>query len=131
MDEGKSIYGKANLAQVMAEIPPDPDTAARHRAEILIKTDTIRVVLITILEGGELNDHSAPGPITIHTLEGSIDVDVEGQRHTISAGELISLAPGVRHAVTGREAGAFLLTIGVMTRVPDPGGHHDDIEANF
>jgi quercetin dioxygenase-like cupin family protein len=130
MDEGKSIYGKVNLAQVVAEIPPDPDTAARHRAEILIKTDTIRVVLITILEGGQLNDHSAPGPITIHALTGSIDVDVEGERHTISAGEMISLAPGVRHAVTGRETGAFLLTIGVMTRVPDPGGHHHQADAN-
>ena len=126
MDEGQKIYGRANLAQVMAEIPPDPDSAARHRAEILVKTDTIRVVLVTMIEGGELNEHTAPGPITIHTLEGTMEVDLEGEAYTLAAGELISLAPGVRHAVRCSEPGAFLLTIGVMTRVPDPGGHHDD-----
>ena len=67
-----------------------------------------------------------PGGRPTDTLEGAMDVDVEGEAHTLGAGELISLAPGVRHAVRCSEPGAFLLTIGVMTRVPDPGGHHDD-----
>lgn len=128
MDEGATIYGQANIAEVLATIPPDPDSEARHRAQILIKTDTIRVVLVSILEGGELQEHTAPGPITIHALEGAIDVSVEGAAHTLNAGELISLAPGVRHAVRGLRDGAFLLTIGVMTRVPDPGGHHVESE---
>lgn len=125
MDEGQAIYGKVNLAQVTEEIPPDPDTAARHRAETLIKTDTIRVVLVTMLEGGELQEHTAPGPITIHTLKGAMDVEVDGERHTLVENELISLAPGVKHAVRCSREGSFLLTIGVMTRVPDPGGHRD------
>ena len=123
MDEGKKIYGKANLANELSAIPPVPDSEARHRAHTLVKTDTIRVVVVSILEGGQLLDHSAPGPITIHALEGAIDVDVDGESHVLNAGELISLAPGVRHAVTGVKDGSFLLTIGVMTRVPDPGGH--------
>ena len=126
MDEGKKIYGKVNLGEVIASLPPDPDSAARHRAEILIKTDTIRVVLITMLEGGEMHEHTAPGPITIHALEGTIEVSVEGEPHSLSSGELISLAPGVKHAVRGVTDGSFLITIGVFTRVPDPGGHHDD-----
>jgi quercetin dioxygenase-like cupin family protein len=128
MDESNKVYGSANLADAIAAIPPDPGTAARHRAETLIKTDTIRVVLVTMLEGGELQEHKAPGPITIHTLEGTIDVEVEGASHALNAGELIALAPGVRHAVRCLKEGAFLLTIGVMTRVPDQGGHH--VEAN-
>lgn len=126
MDEGKKIYGKVNINEVAASLPPDPDSAARHRAEILIKTDTIRVVVVTMLEGGELQEHTAPGPITIHALDGSIEVTVEGEPHALSAGELISLAPGVKHAVRGVTKGSFLLTIGVFTRVPDPGGHHNE-----
>ncbi len=124
MDEGQKVYGTARLAEAIAAIPPDPGTVARHRAETLIKTDTIRVVLVTMLEGGELQEHAAPGPITIHALEGAIDVDVDGTAHSLNAGELIALAPGVRHAVRCLKEGAFLLTIGVMTRVPDKGGHH-------
>jgi quercetin dioxygenase-like cupin family protein len=130
MGEVQKIYGKANLAEVMASLPPDPASEARHRANILIKTNTIRVVLVTMIEGGELQEHTAPGPITIHALEGAIDVQVEGESNTLNAGELISLAPGVRHAVRCLKPGAFLLTIGVMTRVPDPGGHQHDIEAH-
>ena len=126
MDEGKKIYGKVNIGEVIASLPPDPNSAARHRAEILIKTDTIRLVVVTMLEGGELQEHTAPGPITIHALEGTIQVSVEGDPHALAAGELISLAPGVKHAVRGVTEGSFLLTIGVMTRVPDPGGHHDE-----
>jgi quercetin dioxygenase-like cupin family protein len=54
-----------------------------------------------------------------------MDVDVEGESHVLNAGELISLAPGVQHAVRCVKDGSFLLTIGVMTRVPDPGGRHE------
>jgi quercetin dioxygenase-like cupin family protein len=124
MDEGTKIYGTANLAEKLATIPPDPESEARHRALTLIKTNTIRVVLVSMLEGAELQDHAAPGPITIHALEGAVEVGIDGDPQLLNAGELISLAPGVRHTVRGVREGSFLLTIGVMTRVPDPGGHH-------
>lgn len=127
-DEAQDIYGKVNLHEVIAAFPPDPNSEARHRANILIKTDTIRVVLVTMLEGGGLQEHSAPGPITVQVLAGSIDFSVEGKSNIMGEGELISLAPGVRHAVRGIEDGAFLLTIGVFMRKPDPGGHHADVE---
>lgn len=126
MVEGQKIYGKANINEVIASLPPDPQSEARHRANTLIKTSTIRVVVVTMLEGGVLQEHTASGPITIHILDGTMEVDVEGETHTLNVGELISLAPGVRHAVRCQRAGAFLLTIGVFLREPDPGGHHHD-----
>ncbi|HEV2128152.1 MAG TPA: cupin domain-containing protein, partial [Thermomicrobiales bacterium] len=124
MIEGQKIYGRADISEVIASIPPDPNSEARHRANTLIKTSTLRVVVVTMLEDGELQEHTAPGPITIHTIEGSMEVDVEGEAHPLDAGELISLAPGVRHAVRCTRDGAFLLTIGVFLREPDPGGRH-------
>lgn len=117
-----TVYGTFNLDQVISEFPPDPNSAARHRAEILIKTDTLRVVLVTMLGGGKMHEHTAPGPITIHVLRGAMNVSVEGQEHVLGAGELISMAPGVEHAVEGVEDGAFLLTIAHLSRVPDEGG---------
>lgn len=126
--EGKHVYGRANINEVIASLPPDPESEARHRANTIFKTSTIRVVVVTMLEGGELQEHTAPGPITIHALEGSIDVTVEGKSNVLDAGEIIALAPGVRHAVRCLRDGAFLLTIGIFLREPDKGGHHDAIE---
>jgi quercetin dioxygenase-like cupin family protein len=118
----EKIYGVFNLDEVVGEFPPDPDSQARHRAEILVKTDTLRVVLVTMLSGGKMHDHAAPGPITIHVLRGAMTIAVEGDSQTLNAGELISIAPGVEHAVEGVEDGAFLLTIAHLSRIPDEGG---------
>ena len=122
LGQNTTIYGTFTLDDVISEFPPDPNSAARHRAEILVKTDTLRVVLVTMLSGGTMHEHTAPGPITIHVLSGSVNVSVEGQGRVLGAGELIALAPGVEHAVEGVEDGAFLLTIAHLSRVPDPGG---------
>ena len=125
LDQRRTIYGTFNLDEVIAEFPPDPDSAARHRAEILVKTDTLRVVLVTILAGGRLHEHAAPGPITIHVLHGAITLTVEGEPRVLGAGEMIALAPNVEHGVEGVEDGAFLLTIAHLSRIPDEGG--DDV----
>jgi quercetin dioxygenase-like cupin family protein len=122
-NDGEKIYGIASLPGVIESFPPDPTKKARHRANILVKTDTIRVVLVTMLKDGELQEHSAPGPITIQVLQGAFDFAVADESHLMQQGDLISLAPGVRHTVRGVEDGAFLLTIGVFMRDPEPGGH--------
>lgn len=125
LGDNDKIYGTFNLNEVITEFTPDPASAALRRAEILIKTDTLRVVLITMLRGGKLQDHTAPGPITIHVLKGKMNVSVEGRSQVLAEGGLISLAPGVVHAVEGVEDGAILLTIAHMSRTPDQGGDED------
>ena len=127
LGDNDQVYGTFNLGEVMNEFAPDPESASLRRAEILVKTDTLRVVLITMLKGGRLHDHTAPGPITIHVLRGKMDVSIEGASQVLSEGELVSMAPGVMHAVEAVEDGAFLLTIAHMSRIPDPGGDADDI----
>jgi quercetin dioxygenase-like cupin family protein len=115
-------YETFNLTEIRSRFPPDPDSVARHRAEILVKSETLRVVLVTALSGGTLHDHSAPGPITIHVLEGSFRLRVDGGDQVLTADEVAALAPGVPHAVECVDDGAFLLTIAHMSRTPDPGG---------
>lgn len=119
---GMRSHETFNLREVIAKYPPDPDSAARHRAEILVKSDTLRVVLVTAISGGALKPHDAPGPITIHVIEGSFTVDVDEDRQTLSADEMMILAPGVDHGVECIEDGAFVLTIAHLSRVPDQGG---------
>ena len=84
---------------------------ARHRAaRTLIRTPQLSVVLVAVREGGELNEHTAEGPITIHVLDGCIELYADGRRHTLGAGMLMSLEGGIPHSVASAEGGLFLLT---------------------
>lgn len=122
MTDSNPQYQIVNLNDVITEFPPDPASAAKHRAEILVKSDTLRVVLVTAITGGRLNEHSAPGPITIHVLSGSFTLTIEGESKEMGPDEIAICAPGVRHAVDCTADGAFLLTIAHLSRVPDEGG---------
>ena len=103
--------GFFDLAEEIERFPPDDDASGR-RAETLVKTDHLRVVLVTLRAGAALHEHTAPGPITIQTLRGRMSATYDGQERELGPGQLLALAAGVRHAVRAIEAGAFLLTIG-------------------
>ena len=106
-----NVYGPANLQDEIERFQPDTASASGRRSEILVKNDDLRVLLVTMRAGAELAEHSAPGTITIHALSGDLTVEADGDSYDLSAGGIVSLAAGVRHAVRARTDGAFLLTI--------------------
>ncbi len=99
------------LDDEIARMDPE-ESAAGRRAETLVKSDQIRVVLVTMQAGARLNSHCAPGPITVHALSGSFDVRAGSEPARVGPGQLVTIEPRVRHDVAAVEAGAFLLTIG-------------------
>ena len=111
------LLGAFNVEEEIERFRPG-DTEAGRRAETLIKVDGLRVVLVTMRAGISLHEHVAPGPITIHALRGWFNVTFENQERELGPGDLLSLAPGVRHAVETLAEGAFLLTIGWGTSAP-------------
>jgi quercetin dioxygenase-like cupin family protein len=88
-----------------------PNVPSGRRSETLLKTPSLRVVLVTMRAGTELHEHVAPGPITVQPLQGRFTLIVEGEEHEVAPGTLVSLAGDTRHAVRAVEDGAFLLTI--------------------
>ncbi len=109
MTEG--LLGMFNVEQEIERFQPD-DTAAGRRAETLIKTDGLRIVLVTMRSGISLHEHTAPGPITIHAVHGRFEVTFAGEVRELGPGDIVAFATGVRHAVKTLADGAFLLTIG-------------------
>jgi quercetin dioxygenase-like cupin family protein len=91
----------------------DPETLQNHgrSARTLLKDGPLRVMLVVLAPGGELAEHGAEGPITLHPLEGTIRFTAAGRTHVVSAGELLSARAGVRHSVSTETGAAFLLTI--------------------
>ncbi|HUG41277.1 MAG TPA: cupin domain-containing protein [Longimicrobiales bacterium] len=77
----------------------------------LLKDGPLRLTLIVLAPGGGIPEHTAPGPITIQPLRGRVEVMVAGDTHSVAAGEVVSMGPGVPHAISTGEGAAFLLTV--------------------
>lgn len=122
MTDENRVYEIFDLDNVISEFPPDPESKAKRRAEILVKSDTLRVVLITALTGSRLNEHNAPGPITIQIVHGSFTLTIDGEDREMKQGDIAIVAPKVMHEVECLQDGAFLLTIAHLTYIPDTGG---------
>ena len=89
------------------------DTLERdgRSSRTLLKDGQLRLTLIVLASGGGIPEHTAPGPITVQPLRGRVDVLVEGTRHTVGPAEILSLGPGIPHAVESGGGAAFLLTV--------------------
>lgn len=88
-----------------------PDRASGRRSETIVKTDDLRVVLVTMRAGTTLQEHSAPGAMTMQPLGGRFVFSANGEDREIVAGDLITAESGVRHTVHALDDGAFLLTL--------------------
>jgi quercetin dioxygenase-like cupin family protein len=104
-----TFLAEVNLDDEIARFPPDG--ASGRRAETLLKTPHLRVVLITMRAGAALNEHSAPGPIVVQPLRGRFTFQAAGEERVLAPGALLSVDGGVRHTVRAIADGAFLLTI--------------------
>lgn len=80
-------------------------------ARTLAKDGPLRLTLVVLAPGGELEEHRAPGPVTIQPLEGEVRLSTMGEHQDLKVGDLLVLGPGVPHAVSSSAGGAFLLTV--------------------
>lgn len=102
-------FRQIDLDAEIARFPPDGPSG--RRSEILLKNPDLRVVLVTMRAGTELQEHSAPTTITLQPIRGRFVFSAGGDEREISAGALVTFEGGVRHVVRAVEDGAFLLTI--------------------
>jgi quercetin dioxygenase-like cupin family protein len=58
-----------------------------------------------------LHEHEAGGPITIHVLDGELELNAGGETRALRIGALIALDRRVRHAVSSSRGALFLLTL--------------------
>ncbi|HEU5331001.1 MAG TPA: hypothetical protein VFU78_23100 [Thermomicrobiales bacterium] len=84
--------------------------SGRH-ARTLVKEGMLRIVLIALRPGANLEEHQAHGPVSLHVIEGRLRVQTPEQTLELGAGELLALAADLRHDVTALADSALLLTI--------------------
>lgn len=116
---------EARLFPASVHVFPMPETARAlreealytvtgHSATTLVKGTGLRVVLQTLDVGAVLKEHTAPGPITVHVIEGEIRFETEGDVFYLKPGDLLALPAGVPHQVEAVKESTFLLTIAPM-----------------
>jgi quercetin dioxygenase-like cupin family protein len=94
-------------------------TTADHAAHTITKQSGMRVVLIALKAGGEMNEHHADAPITLHGLQGCVNLTVGDQTVRLTPGLLVTVAQGLPHRLEAIDESAFLLTIGGGTASSD------------
>ena len=82
-----------------------------RNAKTLVKEPDLRVVLILLRQGARMEEHRAPGRITIHTLSGRLRLQLLDQALDLEAGQILMLDADTPHDVEALAESAFLLTI--------------------
>ncbi|MEO8147728.1 MAG: hypothetical protein ABI723_08840, partial [Bacteroidia bacterium] len=65
--------------------------AGKHNAITLMKSESMRIVLIAMHEGNEMKEHQAQGPISVHIIEGKIKFTTENKSVILQKDQLLTL----------------------------------------
>lgn len=77
----------------------------------LFHENALRLVLFAFDAGGRLPQHSAPGPVTLHALRGSLRVRTPSTTHALREGQLLLLDANVPIDVDAADGADMLLSI--------------------
>lgn len=93
----------------------------------LLKTNTLRIVLMALKAGARLHKHHTDGRLVVQVLEGEIEFEAEGEPRHLQAGALISVGAMAQHEVTAATNAVLLLTIAWSTAAkPSLGAHRGE-----
>jgi quercetin dioxygenase-like cupin family protein len=93
------------------DVQPFGARLADERTFALFKSEDLEVMRLVLSTGKSLPPHKVPGEITIHCIEGSMEVTADGRTHALSAGQLLYLPGAVVHGVTALEDSSALVTV--------------------
>jgi quercetin dioxygenase-like cupin family protein len=83
----------------------------KRNAITLRKGEGLNVVLLVMKEGDRLEEHSAPGPITLSVHESRIRFSTADEDVEAEAGTVLACDTGVRHSVEALGDAVCLLTV--------------------
>lgn len=87
---------------------------AEHKTTALFKASNLEVMRLVLRAGKSLPPHKVAGEITIHCIEGTMLVSVEGVEHELKAGQLLYLEGNVVHGVQAVEGVSALVTLALV-----------------
>ncbi len=95
----------------VASVLPLGALIADAKTTALFKGPHLEVMRMVLFAGKKIAAHHVSGPITIHCLEGEVDVGVESERKILRAGDLLYLAGNVKHDLIALTDAALLVSV--------------------
>jgi quercetin dioxygenase-like cupin family protein len=100
------------LEVVASELRQAPEYQKNGRnGTTLVKTPRLRQLLEVLRAGARLEEHTAPGPMTLQLLVGEIRFEAGSEAVLLQAGRLLALPAESPHLVEAVQDSTFLLTI--------------------
>lgn len=95
----------------IVDVSPLGPQLKNSRTTAIVKTDAFEAVRLVIDAGASIPSHKVAGQITIHCLEGRVEIGL-GNRHVVlGPNNWIYLGGGETHSLRGLEDASLLLTI--------------------
>lgn len=104
----------AHSGQVI-DVGPLGSRLSQEKSVALFKSADLEVMRLVLPAGRSLPEHSVPGEITIHCIEGAIEVSAHGAVVSLQAGQILYLGRGVAHGVAAQQDSSALLTVALRS----------------
>lgn len=89
--------------------------ASRFNPKVLINEPNRRIVLISMRAGHSIPEHSTPGNVTVHAIQGHVTF-FEGETPCdLRAGEMVSIDVSAKHRLEAHEDSVLLVTVTGMS----------------
>lgn len=95
----------------VVDIGPLDDRLKESVSTALLRTDKLELMRLVLPAGKSMPEHHVEGECTIQCIEGEINLDVEGSVKPMRMGQIVYLAPRVRHALVALKDASVLVTI--------------------
>ena len=95
----------------LVDVQPLGSQLSEARTSALFKTDELEVMRVVLPAGKTVPAHKVRGEITIHCLEGEVELMAGGQTQRMKAGQLVWLEGSVDHALKAIQDASLLVTI--------------------
>lgn len=111
MEDTSQINLPGNISDFSAAIKElEAEPAKSIKTQKLYKTAGMEILLIALDAQTELKRHTAPGPISVQVIEGSISFRTDELAQDLLVGQLLTLEANVPHSVYSNERSIFLVT---------------------
>lgn len=85
-----------------------------HRQKVLARHGSATVALFVFERGASLPPHVAEGTVAVQCIEGELEVSADGSPHRMKPGDVLVMAPRVRHDVRAVQRAVMLLTVALQ-----------------
>jgi len=93
--------------------------AQSHLERMAISSDRITVVRCVYHEGSDFPEHFHPQEQLTIVEEGTLEVTVEGEKISVGKGEMITVAPNIRHATSVQPGVGRVVALNIFLRLAD------------